>query len=248
MATTTSTDNTGLLDYLAPHFKADTGIELRWVAVGTGRAITLGRNCDVDVLMVHDPEAEREFARSGYGVERRQFMYNDFVIIGPNHDPAGIREKPVEEALRSIADRSAFFTSRGDGSGTHMKEVSLWRAAGLSVPDREPWYIQTGQGMINTIQIAEELEAYTITDRGTYISYEVNRKGNPPLVILVEGDRYLRNQYSVIAVNPRHCGDARIDLAGEFIKWIVLPDTQRLIAGYTLMGKQLFIPNAYQGE
>lgn len=244
MATTTSTDNTGLLDYLAPIFRADTGVELRWVSVGTGKALTLGRNCDVDVLMVHDPEAEEEFMKGGFGLERRPFMYNDFILIGPQDDPAGIRGMLVDQVMKNIAKKGAVFVSRGDGSGTHKREMSLWRVAGLSIPGREPWYIETGQGMRNTIQIAEELGAYTLTDRGTYIQYEADNNSNPALVMLVEGESSFINQYSVIIVNPQRCRDVKIDLAKRFVKWLVSSDTQRLIAEYKILGKQLFIPNA----
>ena len=243
MATTTSTDNTGLLDYLAPVFESETGIELRWVAVGTGKALALGRNCDVDVLMVHAPAAEAEYIESGYGVKRHPFMYNDFIIIGPQNDPAGIKGMSVSDALSSIKAQGALFASRGDDSGTNKREIQLWKGAGFVVPDRESWYIQTGQGMLNTINIAAERDAYTLTDRGTYIKYESNWDGNPPLVVLIEGDNALRNQYSVIAVNPSRCGEVRIDLAEKLISWVLSPDAQALIAEFELMGKSLFIPN-----
>ena len=244
MATTTSTDNTGLLDYLAPVFLQDTGIELQWVAVGTGKALALGQNCDVDVLMVHAPTSELKFVNNGYGTNRREIMYNDFVIIGTKSDPALISEKSVKEALESISMSRALFASRGDDSGTNKREIELWRALGLSVPDRDSWYIQTGQGMLATINIAEEMDAYTLTDRGTYIKYEDNKSGNPPLVILVEGDEGLRNQYSVIAVNPDNCPSVKYDLALKFIEWITSDKAQRLIGEFTLLGKKLFISNA----
>lgn len=244
MATTTSTDNTGLLDYLAPVFESNTDIELRWVAVGTGKALALGRNCDVDVLMVHAPAAEAEYIEGGYGVKRHPFMYNDFIIIGPKADPAGIAGQKVSETLTEISRQGAYFASRGDDSGTNKREIQLWKASGRGVPDRESWYIQTGQGMLNTINIAAERDAYTLTDRGTFIKYESNWKGDPPLVILVEGDSSLRNQYSVIAVNPSRCKEVRNDLAQELIQWVLSPEAQRLIGEFELMGKTLFIPNA----
>jgi len=243
MATTTSTDNTGLLDYLAPVFESSTGIELRWVAVGTGKALALGRNCDVDVLMVHAPAAEAEYISRGYGVKRHPFMYNDFVIIGPKSDPAGVGEKSVAQGLSVICRQSVNFASRGDDSGTNKREIQLWMDAGLGVPDRESWYIQTGQGMLNTINIAAEQDAYTLADRGTFIKYESNWKGDPPLVILVEGDAALRNQYSVIAVNPARCKDVRYDLAEKLIQWVLSPEAQHLIGEFELMDKKLFIPN-----
>lgn len=244
MATTTSTDNTGLLDYLAPVFTADTGIELQWVAVGTGKALALGKNCDVDVLLVHAPAAEMKYVAEGSGVDRTELMFNDFVFIGPPSDPAGLKGKSVKDALGVIASKKAPFASRGDNSGTHKKELSLWKGAQLAVPDKEQWYIQTGQGMLNTINIAAERDAYTMTDRGTFIKYEANWKGKPPLVILVEGDSTLRNQYSALAVNPQKCSNVKYDLAKKFIAWMASEKAQKLIGDFKLMGKQLFTPNA----
>jgi len=178
MATTTSTDNTGLLDYLAPKFKEATGIELKWTATGTGKALRLGKNCDVDILMVHAPAAEKKFVCDGFGVDRREIMYNDFVIIGPAADQAGIKGKSIKDALQTIKAKQAVFVSRGDDSGTHKKELSLWRAADLPVPEKENWYVQTGQGMLATINIAAERNGYTMTDRGTYIKYETDYSNN----------------------------------------------------------------------
>jgi tungstate transport system substrate-binding protein len=244
MATTTSTDNTGLLNDLGPLFKADTGVELQWVAVGTGNALELGKNCDVDVLLVHAPAAEKKYVADGYGVDRREIMYNDFIFIGPKGDPAGVKGKSVKEALNKFAADKIPFASRGDNSGTHKMEIELWKAAGLPVPDKETWYIQTGQGMINTINIAAERNAYTLTDRGTYIKYESNWKGEPPLAILVEGDAALKNQYSVIAVNPARCNKAKYDLATKFSEWMASAKIQKAVADFKLMGKQLFFPNA----
>lgn len=244
MATTTSTDNTGLLDYLAPQFKKATGIELRWTATGTGKALKLGENCDVDVLMVHAPPVEKKFVADGFGVDRREIMHNDFVIIGPATDEAGIKGKSTKEALTLMKDKPAVFVSRGDNSGTNKKEISLWKAADLPLPEKENWYVQTGQGMLATINIAAERNGYTMTDRGTYIKYESNHRGNPPLKILVEGDTALLNQYSVIAVNPKHCEKVNFELAMEFIKWITGPDAQKLIGDFKLLGKSLFTPNA----
>ena len=244
MATTTSTDNTGLLDYLAPKFKEATGIELRWSATGTGKALKLGENCDVDILMVHAPPAEKKFVADGFGVDRREIMYNDFVIIGPAADEAGIKGKSIKDALTLSKARQAIFVSRGDNSGTHKKELSLWKAAGLPVPEKESWYVQTGQGMLATINIAAERNGYTMTDRGTYIKYEDNLKGNPPLKILVEGDEVLLNQYSVIAIDKKHCPQAKYDKATQFIEWITGPEAQQLIKDFKLLGKPLFTPNA----
>jgi len=244
MATTTSTDNTGLLNDLGPMFKADTGIELKWVAVGTGNALELGKNCDVDVLLVHAPATEMKYVADGYGVDRREIMFNDFIFVGPKGDPAGVKGKSVKEALTIFASKKIPFASRGDNSGTHKMELSLWKDAGIPLPDKETWYIQTGQGMINTINIAAERDAYTLTDRGTFIKYEANWKGNPPLEILVEGDAALKNQYSVIAVNPKRCEKAKYDLATKFSQWMASPKIQKAIADFKLMGRQLFFPNA----
>lgn len=244
MATTTSTDNTGLLDYLAPLFQKATGIELQWVAVGTGKALEMGKNTDVDILFVHAPASEKKFVADGYGVNRREVMFNDFVIIGVPSDPAAVKGMSVKDALTAVAGKKAIFVSRGDNSGTHKKEMSLWKDSGMVIPDREEWYIQTGQGMLATINIAAERDGYTMTDRGTFIKYEANNDGNPPLVILVEGDDVLRNQYSVMAVNPERGEHLRYDLAVKFIDWITSGEGQESIAGFRLMNKQLFTPNA----
>jgi tungstate transport system substrate-binding protein len=244
MATTTSTDNTGLLDYLAPKFKEATGIELKWTATGTGKALKLGENCDVDILMVHAPPAEKKFVADGFGTDRREVMYNDFVIIGPAADAAGIKGQSIKEALQTIQDKQAVFVSRGDNSGTHKKELSLWKAADMPVPEKEGWYVQTGQGMLATINVAAERSGYTMTDRGTYIKYEDNLKGNPLLKILVEGDAVLLNQYSVIAIDQKHCSQAKYDTAKQFIEWITGPEAQQLIKEFKLLGKPLFTPHA----
>jgi len=244
MATTTSTDDTGLLDVLQPAFAADTGIDLRWTGVGTGKALELGKNCDVDVLLVHAPGAEKAFVEAGHGVNRVQLMYNDFVIVGPSADPAQVKGLSVRDALAKFAQTSTPFCSRGDDSGTHKKELGLWKEAGMAVPEKEAWYIQTGQGMLPTINVASEKGAYTLTDRGTFIKYEASHNGNPPMVILVEGDGALFNQYSGIAVNPKNCPNAKYDLAMKYIEWMASPATQKLIGEFSLMGKPLFVPNA----
>lgn len=243
MATTTSTDNTGLLEYLEPHFEKETGINLRWTATGTGKALELGKNCDVDVLLVHAPEAEKKFVENGHGKNRTEIMYNDFVITGPESDPAGIRGKPAARALDLIKDRQEDFVSRGDDSGTHKKELSLWQEADPDVPDKQAWYIQTGQGMLASIRIAEERSAYIMTDRGTYIKYEHEKNGNPGLEILVEGGAPLRNQYSVIEVNPEKCPGAEADAAREFSDWMAGKQARQLISDFKLLGKTLFTPN-----
>lgn len=244
MATTTSTDNTGLLDYLAPEFTRDSGIELKWVATGTGKALKLGENCDVDVLMVHAPAAEKQFVADGFGVDRREIMYNDFVIIGPESDPAGIKGVSVVTALKTIKAGQAVFISRGDNSGTHRKELALWQSAELPVPETESWYVQTGQGMLATINLAGEKNGYTMTDRGTYIKYEHTAGGNSKLKILVEGDEFLKNQYSVMAVNPDRCTHVNFEAAQQFADWITGEKAQKLIGEFKLLNKPLFIPNA----
>ncbi len=244
MATTTSTDNTGLLDYLAPAFTKATGIDLRWTAIGTGKALKMGQNCDVDVLLVHAPGAEKKFVDAGFGVNRRELMYNDFVIIGPASDPAGIKGLPISKAMMGIQKSKALFVSRGDNSGTNKKEILLWKNAGMTVPDKEPWYMQAGQGMLATIQIAEQRNGYTMTDRGTYIKYSHNSGGNPVLKVIVEGDAILLNQYSAIAINTGNCPNAKFDLAMAFSDWMAGPEAQKMIKDFRLLGQQLFTPNA----
>ncbi|MBT3177475.1 MAG: solute-binding protein [Desulfobacula sp.] len=244
MATTTSTDNTGLLDYLIPHFEKETGIALKWTATGTGKALKLGQNCDVDVLLVHAPPAEKKYIEKGYGKDRRQVMYNDFVIIGPESDPAGIKGKSISDALNAVKNKQAMFMSRGDDSGTNKKEKLLWENAGISIPDKEKWYVQTGQGMLATINVAQERNGYTMTDRGTYIKYQSQKGGNAPLKVLVEGDKILLNQYSVLTLDPKNCPNAKYDLAIQFSNWMASQNAQNLIKEFRLLGKELFIPNA----
>jgi tungstate transport system substrate-binding protein len=242
MATTTSTDNTGLLPVLADAFKKDVGVELRWTAVGTGKALELGKNCDVDVLLVHAPKAEKEFVEAGSGLGRTEVMFNDFVILGPKNDPAAIKGKTTSEALKAIAAAKAPFISRGDDSGTHKMELSLWKDAAMPAPDKEQWYVQAGQGMMATIVMAAERNGYTLTDRATYFTYEA--KGNPALTVLVEGDKPLLNQYSVIVVNPEKCPKAKVDLAKALSDWMASDKGQKVIADFKTDGKQLFTPNA----
>ncbi len=244
MATTTSTDNTGLLDYLSPHFTKDTGITIKWTATGTGKALKLGQNCDADVLLVHAPSAEKKYIADGFGAFRREIMFNDFVIIGPTADKAAIKGKSVSEALTLIKQTAAPFVSRGDNSGTNKKEIKLWKNATLPMPDREKWYVQTGQGMLSTINAASERKGYTMTDRGTYIKYAHSNGGKPPLVILVEGDKILKNQYSVIPVNKTNCPKVKNNLALKFSDWLAGKNAQKLIGDFKLLGKQLFTPNA----
>ncbi len=244
MATTTSTDDTGLLPVLAEALKKDTGIELKWVAVGTGKALEHGKNCDVDVLLVHAPAAEKKFVEEGHGLNRTEVMYNDFVLVGPAADPAKIKGKKTADALAAIAAAKAPFVSRGDDSGTHKMEQSLWKVANLPLPDKESWYASAGQGMLATLTMAGERGAYTLVDRGTYIAYEDQAKGKPALVVLVEGDKPLLNQYSVISINPEKCKNAKFELSETFRKWLASDKGQKVVGDFTLKGKPLFTPNA----
>lgn len=244
MATTTSTDNTGLLDYIMPSFTAATGIQINWTSTGTGKALKLGENCDVDVLLVHAPQSEKKFVDQGFGVDRKEIMYNDFILIGPPEDPAGIKGMSAGDALQAVRTAGSVFVSRGDNSGTNKKELALWKITDIVTPEQESWYRQSGQGMLATINVAGELSGYTLTDRGTYIKYESVAKGNPALVILVEGDDVLLNQYSVIPVSPEHCANVKYDKAKSLSDWLVGAEAQQMIGDFKLLGKQLFTPNA----
>lgn len=249
MATTTSTQDTGLLDYLEPIFKKDTGLDLKWISVGTGKALAHGKDCDVDVLLVHAPALEEKFVADGYGVDRHQVMYNDFVLIGPAADPAGIKGKDIPAALKTLAEKKIPFVSRGDNSGTHNAEKKLWKVAGMDVPGKDAtWYVDAGQGMMATIRIAAEKNGYTVTDRGTYIKYNAAAQGKAPLQILIEGDKALLNQYSVMMVNPANCPKVKQKAAKTFINWWISPKTQKDIAAFKLEGKQLFFPNAKEAK
>lgn len=243
VGTTTSTADTGLLDYLVPKVKKDLGLEMRWIAVGTGKALEHGKNCDVDILMVHAPGAEKKFIAEGNGVSRAEFMFNDFIIVGPAKDVAKIKGKGAADALKAIAAQKAPFASRGDDSGTDKLEKSLWKTAGMAVPDKESWYVQVGQGMLTTLRIAAERGAYTVTDRGTWIAYEAKDQGKSGLVILSEGDMALRNQYSIILLAPK-CSKIKHEAAKKLEAWFVSKTGQQAIADFKLQGKQLFTPNA----
>lgn len=244
MATTTSTDNTGLLDYLAPKFEKETGTTLKWVATGTGKALKMGGNCDVDILFVHAPASEKKFVGTGFGVDRQQVMYNDFVIIGPKTDPAKIAGKAPTPALQMIQNKKEKFFSRGDNSGTNKKELSLWKNADVDAKAASSWYVQTGQGMLRTINMAAEKGGYTMTDRGTWIKYMSQKGDNNSLKVVVEGDKSLFNQYSVVTINKNKCPKVKPELAKSFTTWIVSPETQKFIGDFRLLGKSLFIPNA----
>ncbi|MDY0361579.1 MAG: substrate-binding domain-containing protein [Desulforegulaceae bacterium] len=244
MATTTSTDNTGLLDYLMPAFTKETGIKIHWTAVGTGKALKMGENCDVDVLLVHAPLAEKDFIEKGFGKSRTEIMYNDFIIVGDKSDPAGIRGLSSVDALKRIMDEKALFVSRGDNSGTHKKELNIWKDVSPKIPEKEAWYIQAGQGMLATLNMAAEKKAYTLTDRGTFIKYMDQKKEKLSLDILVEGSKNLKNQYSVIPVNPKNCPNVKYEYAVSFKEWMASPKAQEMIKNFKLLGKPLFIPNA----
>ena len=244
MATTTSTQDTGLLDVLGPAFQKDTGVELQWTAVGTGKALKLGEDCNVDVLMVHAPKAEKEFLDKGFGMDRKEIFYNDFVLVGPLKDPAKVKGLTASAALKAIASAKAVFVSRGDDSGTHKAEQGLWKAAELPLPDKDAWYVSAGQGMLATLAMAAERGAYTLADRGTWYKFEADQKGKSPLAIVVEGDKPLLNQYSVMPVYPKHCPSVRADLAKKFSDWITSAKAQKLVGDFKVAGKPLFTPNA----
>ena len=244
MATTTSTEDTGLLDSLAPKFKQDTGIELKWVSTGTGKALKMGENCDVDVLLVHAPEAEKKFVEAGFGKDRKEVMYNDFVIVGSKKDPAKVEGKTTQEAFKTIKEKQANFISRGDKSGTHQKELEMWKNVSDVTSEKDKWYIQSGQGMIITLNMAAEKEGYTLTDRGTWIKYESQKGDSNTMKIVVENDNSLFNQYSVIPVNKDKCPKVQDELAKKFSDWLVSADTQKFIGDFKLLNKPLFIPNA----
>lgn len=243
LATTSSTDNTGLLDTLLPPFTERYGVAVHVIAVGTGKAIRHAENGDVDVILVHDPEAEERLVAAGFGVNRRRVMHNDFVIVGPTADPAGVRGAPdAPAAFRGIAGRQATFISRGDASGTHQKELALWRLAGL-----EPagdWYLAAGQGMGAVLMMAHDKAAYTLCDRGTFIAY----KSKVSLHVLLESDARLFNPYSVIAVNPARHPHANYMDAMLFIGYLTSPAGQRIIAGFRVAGEPLFHPDALTGD
>ena len=244
MATTSSTQDSGLLDYLKPLLLKETGIDLKWVSTGTGKALEHGKNCDVDVLLVHAPAAELKMIEEGFAVDRRQIMYNDFVILGPKNDPVGIKGKSVADSFKAFADKKLVFVSRGDKSGTHQMELGLWASLKMPVPDKESWYVQLGQGMMAAINASAEKNGYTLADRGTWITFEAVQKDKNPLAVLVEGDKSLLNQYSVMTVNPAKCPKVKAELAKKFADWWVCPATQNHIAAFKLEGKQLFFPNA----
>ncbi len=242
LQSTTSTKNSGLYDYLLPKFKQNSGIEVRVVAVGTGQALRNARNGDADVLIVHAKTREEEFVSQGYGVERHELMYNDFVVVGPESDPAGVLEaSDVKQALQRISHSQSIFVSRGDDSGTHIKELSLWALADVdAVKDSGTWYREAGAGMGATLNTAVSMNGYTITDRATWISFG-NKQNH---VLVLEGDPPLHNQYSVIAVNPKKHPHVKMALTQTFIDWLLSEQGQVLIADYRVHGEQLFFLNS----
>lgn len=242
LQSTTSTKNSGLYDYLLPRFKADSGIDVRVVAVGTGQAIRNASNGDADVLIVHAKSREEKFVADGFGLERHQLMYNDFVIVGPASDEADVRKTDkVINALKNIAQTKAVFVSRGDDSGTHIKELSLWKLAEVDVIKQSgTWYREAGAGMGATLNTAVSMNGYAITDRATWVSFGNKQQHE----IVFEGDPPLNNQYSVIAVNPEMHPHVKIDLTQTFIDWLISDRGQKIIGQYRVQNQQLFFPNA----
>ena len=242
VASTTSTEQSGLFGYLLPVFQTKTGIQVRVVALGTGQALDLARRGDADVVFVHARSAEEKFLAEGHGVRRFDVMYNDFVLIGPKSDPAKISGgKDILEGLRKIKAANAPFVSRGDNSGTHIAELDLWKLAGIDVAkDKGSWYRDTGQGMGPALNTAGAMNAYILSDRGTWLSF----KNRGELSIAVEGDRRLFNQYGIMLVSPLKHPNVKKDLGRAFVDWVISPEGQEAIAGYKIGGEQLFFPNA----
>ena len=242
VASTTSTEQSGLFKHLLPLFEKQTGIQVRVVALGTGQSHDMGRRGDADVVFVHAKPLEEKFVAEGYGVRRYEVMYNDFVLVGPKSDPAKVAgSKDIVAALQRIRAAQAPFASRGDRSGTHFAELELWKAAGVDIAkDKGPWYRDTGSGMGPTLNTASGMNAYALTDRGTWLSF----KNRGELVISVEGDKRLFNQYGVILVNPAKHAHVKKAMGQAFVDWIVSRDGQKAIADYRIGGEQLFFPNA----
>jgi len=242
VASTTSTEDSGLFKHILPLFKAKTDIDVKVVAQGTGQALDTGRRGDADVVFVHAKSAEEKFLADGFGVKRYPVMYNDFVLIGPKSDPAGVSGgKDIVAALKAIKDKETPFISRGDRSGTHIAELNLWKAAGIDIEkEKGPWYKSIGQGMGAALNTASASNAYVLSDRGTWLSFK-NRGG---LAISVEGDKRLFNQYGVILVNSAKHPHVKKELGQAFIDWLVSPEGQKAIADYKINGEQLFYPNA----
>lgn len=241
VASTTSTQDSGLFGYLLPIFKAKTNIEVKVIAQGTGQALDTARRGDADVVFVHAKAQEEKFLAEGFGVKRFDVMYNDFVLIGPKSDPAGVKGKDIETALKAIEGKAAPFVSRGDRSGTHSAELALWKQAGIDIAAAKgPWYREIGQGMGAALNTAGAMNAYVLSDRGTWISF----KNRGDLEIVVEGDQRLFNQYGVMLVNPAKYPTVKKELGQAFVDWLVSPEGQAAIAGYKIDGQQLFFPDA----
>lgn len=242
VASTTSTQDSGLFGHLLPLFKSKTGIDVRVVAQGTGQAIDTGRRGDADVVFVHARLAEEKFVAEGFGVKRYPVMYNDFILVGPQRDPAGIKgSKDIVAALKALKDKGVPFISRGDKSGTHQAELKLWSIAGVDIAkDKGPWYREIGQGMGAALNSASASNAYVLADRATWLSFK--NKGD--LVIAVEGDKRLFNQYGVILVNPAKHPSVKQEFGQQFIDWLLSAEGQKAIADYKVNGEQLFYPNA----
>jgi len=242
VASTTSTEQSGLFKHLLSIFEKKSGIQVRVVALGTGQALDMGRRGDADVVFVHAKPLEEKFVAEGFGVQRFEVMYNDFILVGPKSDPARVAGgKDVVEALQRIRKTQSPFASRGDKSGTHFAEVELWKAAGVDIAtEKGPWYRETGSGMGPTLNTASGMNAYALADRGTWLSF----KNRGQLVILVAGDRRLFNQYGVMLVNPAKHPHVKKDMAQAFVDWLVSDEGQDAIAAYKIGGEQLFFPNA----
>jgi tungstate transport system substrate-binding protein len=242
VASTTSTEQSGLFGHLLPIFQAKTGIQVRVVALGTGQALDTARRGDADVAFVHDKAAEEKFVAEGFGVERKEVMYNDFVLVGPKQDPAGVKAgTDILEALKKVEAAKASFVSRGDKSGTHAAELRYWKAAGIDIEKAKgPWYKETGSGMGPALNTAASMNAYILADRGTWLSF----KNRGELAILVQGDQRLFNQYGVILVSPVRHPHVKKEMGQQFIDWLVSPEGQTAIAAYEIGGEQLFFPNA----
>jgi tungstate transport system substrate-binding protein len=242
VASTTSTQDSGLFGHILPLFKAKTGIDVKVVAQGTGQALDTARRGDADVAFVHARAAEEKFVAEGSGVKRFPVMYNDFVLIGPKSDPAGVAgTKEIVAALKAIKTKAAPFVSRGDRSGTHQAELALWKEAGIDIAaEKGPWYRDIGQGMGAALNTAAAMNAYVLSDRGTWISF----KNRGDLAIAVEGDKKLFNQYGVILINPAKHPNVKKELGQAFIDWLVSPEGQKAIADYKINGQQLFFPDA----
>jgi tungstate transport system substrate-binding protein len=242
VASTTSTEQSGLFAHLLPPFERKTGIRVRVVALGTGQALDLARRGDADVVFVHDEAAELKFLTEGFGVRRFPVMYNDFVIVGPTADPAGIAgSHDIVEALRKISSARAPFATRGDNSGTYAAELRYWKMAGVDIgAAKGPWYRDTGSGMGPALNTAAAMNAYILSDRGTWLSF----RNRASLAIMVQGDPRLFNQYGVMLVNPAKHPQVKKELGQQFVEWVISPEGQRVIAGYRIGGEQLFFPNA----